>query len=154
MEVRLPLSLWVALVLVDGDLESVNAEPLAVRFGQPFQVLHGGFGLDYYHRFTYWGGFRLHFLASRFEVSRLDGFKANRLRVVLPILVLVGKLGADVVELLFPLVVLFTSTFDGLDVDGGLLCHDALMVWSVAVGWGGQGAVAPALGEPTTLQGL
>ena len=72
---------------------------------------------DDHDRLTYRGGFGLHFLTCRFEVSRLDVFKSIRLRVFLPILVEVGEFWANVVEFLFPLVVLFASTLDGLHVD-------------------------------------
>ena len=118
MQVRFPFFyLRIALVLVDCNLKSVYPEPLAVRIGQPFQIFHCGFGLDDHDRLTYRGGFGLHFLTCRFKVSRLDVFKPIRLRVFLPILVEVGEFWANVVEFLFPLVMLFASTLDGLHVD-------------------------------------
>lgn len=124
MEIGLPfLGVLIALISMDGNLEDLYSEPIAISIGQSVEVFHGGRLLDYDNTFADGGRLGLHLLPCLGLVQGFDVGKAVGLCVALPILVEMRQILAHIVKLLLSLIVFFAAAFDRLHVDGGLFCH-------------------------------
>ena len=104
----------VSLILVDVDLEHIDAEPLLVSCSESVQILHGGLTLQQHDRLTDGGSLRLERPAGLLLHQLLDLLQAISNTLSRPGHVVLGQLLTNIIELLQASIMFFRTRLDGL----------------------------------------